>query len=316
MTDYDSARHAAQALVQNLSRALVGKERAAELAVSCLLARGHLLLEDVPGVGKTTLARALAASAEADLQRIQFTSDLMPSDVVGGNLYEPGTGALRFRPGPVFCDVLLADEINRAPPKTQSALLEAMEERQVSVEGETRPLSSRFFVVATQNPLDFHGTHPLPESQLDRFALRLALGPPPPEAELGVLRARGATDPVAALSVVVDAAALESAQAAAYDVKLSEPVLAYAHAIVLATRRAPTLAYGVSTRGALSFVATLRAFALVRGRDHVLPGDVRDLAIPALVHRVRPEGAHDPAGAREAAELAIGEILDQVAVPV
>ncbi len=314
--DLASAARLGKTIVANVGRVLLGKPEVAELAVVCLLARGHLLVEDVPGVGKTTLARALAASLGLGLRRLQCTSDLMPSDVVGGSVYDPKSGAFTFRPGPVFTQVLLADEINRTTPKTQSALLEAMDEGQVSVDGETHPLPRPFFVVATQNPEEFHGTYPLPESQLDRFLLRLRIGHPPADVEKEILRSRGAADPVAALAASATADALAAAQDAVHRVHVADVVIDYLHALVAGTRTSKLLAYGASTRAALALTRAVRARALVHGRDHATPDDVKALAVPALAHRVRAEGGAIGSAGREDAERAVRELLGNLPVPL
>jgi MoxR-like ATPase len=297
----ESAVETTARLVTEVGRALEGKDEVTRLAVVTLLARGHLLVEDLPGVGKTTLARAL---------------DLLPADVLGGSIYEPATGTLRFRQGPIFTDVLVADEVNRATPRTQSALLEAMEERRVTLEGVTHALPELFFVVATQNPKDFHGTHPLPESQLDRFLVRMSIGYPSPEVERALLARRRGEDPVNSLTPVVTREALREAQLAVDDVRVSEVVLAYIHAIVLATRSHSALEYGASTRAALSFERAARARAIVAGRGHVEPDDVRALAVAVLAHRVRPRGQGEGAHARDEAARIVARILDEVPVPL
>jgi MoxR-like ATPase len=314
--DFAEATRLSKSLVANVGSVLLGKEDVAELAVVCLLARGHLLIEDVPGVGKTTLARALAASLGLELRRLQCTSDLMPSDVTGGSVYDAKSQSFSFRPGPVFTQVLLADEINRTTPKTQSALLEAMDEGQVSVDGVTHPLPRPFFVVATQNPEEFHGTYPLPESQLDRFLLRLQIGHPPPDVEKAILRSRGATDPVAALSAVAGSEALSRAQDTVHRVHLADVVIDYLHALVAGTRTSKLLAYGASTRAALALARAVKARALVLGRTHVTPDDVKALALPALAHRVRAENPSMGTAAREDAERAVRELAAEVPVPL
>ncbi|MFK7984735.1 MAG: AAA family ATPase [Sandaracinaceae bacterium] len=311
-----SASALAARLNDNVERALSGKREAVELAVTALLAGGHLLVEDVPGVGKTTLARALARSRQLDFRRLQFTSDMMPADVVGGSIYEPSNASFTFRPGPVFTNVLLADEINRTTPKTQSALLEAMGERRVSIDGETHTLAAPFFVIATQNPEEFYGTYPLPESQLDRFLLRLRLGYASPEVERQLLRTRRGADPVDALEPVAEADEVRRAQAAVDDVRSEDPVLDYVHEIVLATRNNPLLELGASTRAALSLERVARAHALVKGRDYTLPDDVAAVAVPALAHRVRVAGARDAAADRGDAERVVEDLLQSIVVPV
>lgn len=311
----ENATHHCQRLVQNVAQVVRGKEDVIKLSVVSLLARGHLLLEDVPGVGKTTLARALAASIGVSFRRLQCTSDLMPTDVLGGNVFNQSKGTFDFRPGPIFTQVLLADEINRTTPKTQSALLEAMDERQVSIDGETHPLEEPFFVVATQNPQEFYGTYPLPESQLDRFLVRLSIGYPPPGVEREVLSRRGA-DPVQQLEPVMTAAELRHVQQAVDSVVVDESIVDYLHRIVIATRSTPLLSVGVSTRGALGFERASRARALVEGRSYVLPDDVKALAGPVLGHRVKVAGGVAGTAVRDDAQRVIRELMTVVAVPL
>ena len=311
----ENATQSSLRLVQNIARVVRGKEEVIKLAVVSLLARGHLLLEDVPGVGKTTLARALAASVGVSFRRLQCTSDLMPTDVLGGNVFNQLQGTFEFRPGPIFTQVLLADEVNRTTPKTQSALLEAMDERQVSIDGETHKLEEPFFVVATQNPQEFYGTYPLPESQLDRFLVRLSIGYPPPGIEREVLNRRGA-DPVQQLDAVMSASELRHVQQAVDSVRVDDAVLDYLHRIVIATRNTPLLSIGVSTRGALGFERATRARALVEGRSFVLPDDVKTLAGPVLSHRVKVSGGVGGGALRDDAERVIRELLTVVAVPL
>lgn len=311
-----SANRTAERLIENVALVLEGKRREIELAVVTLFAGGHLLVEDVPGVGKTTLARALARSMGLTFRRVQFTSDMMPADVLGGSVYEASEARFTFRPGPIFTHVLLADEINRTTPKTQSALLEAMGERRVTIDGETRVLDEPFFVVATQNPDDFYGTYPLPESQLDRFLLRLSIGYPDRSVERAVLGRRRGADPLETLEAVVTGDEVRAVQRAVDDVRVEEPLLDYLHEIVVATRESPHLSLGASTRAALAFERATRAHALVAGRDYVTPDDVKGLAVQALAHRVRVEGARDVAGDREDAERVLRDLLASIPVPV
>lgn len=311
-----AATEVAKRLVDNVSTVLEGKRSVVELAVTTLLARGHLLLEDVPGVGKTTLARSLSRSVGLSFQRVQFTSDLMPADVLGGSVYDQASGKFSFRKGPIFTQVLLADEINRTTPKTQSALLEAMDERQVSLDGQTYSLEAPFFVLATQNPEEFYGTYPLPESQLDRFLMRLRIGYPPRETERDVIARRRGNNPVAELSAVVTEAELLSAQAAVDRVRVTDEVIDYLHGLVLATRNSPLLSIGASTRGALALEGAVRAFALVQGRSYATPDDVKAMATCVLAHRVRVSGMTNGAGGRSDAERVIRELLSDLPVPV
>jgi MoxR-like ATPase len=312
----ERAMRVAHALVENVGKALSGKREAVELAVTTLLARGHLLVEDVPGVGKTTLARALARSLGVDFTRLQFTSDLMPADVLGGNVLDPATGAFKFRAGPVFTHVLLADEINRTTPRTQSALLEAMDERRVSIDGQTYKLEQPFFVIATQNPEEFYGTYPLPESQLDRFLLRIHVGYPAAEVERQILARRRGQDPTENLNAVTSKDELLAAQRAVDDVHVDEDVIEYLHAIVMATRETKLLALGASTRGALAFERAVRARAVVSGRNYATPDDVQALAVHALAHRVRVAGVHDTGVGRNDAERVVRELLTKLPVPI
>ncbi|MBN1652490.1 MAG: MoxR family ATPase [Deltaproteobacteria bacterium] len=306
----------AQKIIGNVERVLRGKREVVELAVAALLAKGHLLIEDVPGVGKTTLARALARSVGVSFQRVQFTSDLMPADVLGGNVYNQSTGEFTFRKGPIFTNVLLSDEINRTTPKTQSALLEAMDERQVSLDGKTHLLEEPFFVIATQNPEEFFGTYPLPESQLDRFIMRLKIGYPPVEIEREVISQRKSADPFESLLPVVGRVDLLAAQKAVDRIHSNGEVVDYVHAIVLATRSTPVLAIGASTRAALALERTARAFALVQGRSYATPDDVKAIAVGVLAHRVRVTGMRDGIAARGDAENVIREVLSTLPIPI
>ncbi len=311
----DRARDLLRLICDNVETALRGKRQVIELAVCAVVARGHLLLEDVPGVGKTTLAQALARSFELSFNRLQFTSDLLPSDILGAQIFDQRTSTFSFRAGPVFANVVLADELNRAPPRTQSALLEAMAEGQVSLDGTSHPLPQPFAVLATQNPREQSGTYPLPDSQLDRFVLRLSIGHPDPAAERDILLGRRAEAPVGALRPVASADELLRLQATAAAVTVQPAVADYIVSLVRATREAPQLSAGASTRGALALQAAAQAIALFEGRGFVLPDDVKRVAIPCLAHRVTPAG-HDAGTAdRGEAERLLEQLLDQVAVP-
>ena len=278
---------------------LLGKARQVKLAFTCLIAGGHLLLEDVPGVGKTTLAHALAASFALDFQRVQFTSDLLPSDIIGVSMYERETGQFRFHPGPVFAGLLLADEINRATPKTQSALLEAMAERQVTVDGQTHALPEPFFVVATQNPLDLAGTFPLPDSQLDRFMLRVSLDYPDASAERELLTGIDRRDLLTRLTPQLDAAGLGALYRQMQTITASPALIDYLQALLTASRRHPDIRVGLSPRAGLSLLAAARAWAMLSDRGHVLPEDIQALFVPLAAHRlVAARGASGEALAR------------------
>ena len=274
-------------ILDELERAILGKREALELILFSLLADGHVLIEDLPGVGKTLVARSFAQVCSMGFGRVQFTPDLMPGDVTGGSIYDQRSASFTFIPGPVFTNILLADEINRAPAKTQAALLEAMEERQVTLEGETRQLAPPFLVFATQNPIEYEGTYPLPEAQLDRFLVRISLGYPDAadESELLVARARRRRERVE-LDSVCDRQTLLDLQAAVEEVHLSEAVAEYAVSIVRATRESPQLAVGASPRGSLALMKLARARASLHGRDFVKPDDVKYVAVPALAHRL------------------------------
>lgn len=296
------------ALRERVERQVRGKRAVVELALVCVLAGGHLLVEDVPGVGKTTLANALARAIGGIFRRVQFTNDLLPADIIGCNVLAAG-GAITFRPGPIFANVVLADEINRTTPRTQSALLEAMNEGQVSVDGQTIPLPDPFLVIATQNPHEYHGTYPLPDSQLDRFLIRTAMGYPDRESEREVLR--GAARTGAELGAAVDAAQLQTLRARVANVRVHEDLENYLLDLVSLSRRAPALSRGVSTRGVEALQRAARALAVIRGRDFVIPEDIRALAVPVLAHRVL---ARADTGAA-AADAAIRGILDELTPP-
>jgi MoxR-like ATPase len=270
----------------NITHVVAGKPDAVRLIVTAMLAEGHILVEDVPGVGKTLLARALARSIDCSVRRVQFTPDLLPSDVTGVNVYSPDSGQFEFRPGPVFANMVLGDEINRAGPKTQSALLESMEERTVTIDGVTHELAVPFMVMATQNPIELEGTYPLPEAQRDRFMLRLAIGYPDADAELSMLRTHGADDRMATLEPVTDASTVAAMIAAVRDVHVAEPVERYLLALCRSTRAHPDIELGASPRASLAMLRAARARAALDGRDHVLPDDVKALAPHLLPHRL------------------------------
>jgi MoxR-like ATPase len=288
-----------EAAMAQVNRVLLGKPRQVKLAFTCLVAGGHLLLEDVPGVGKTTLAHALAASFALDFQRVQFTSDLLPSDIIGVSVYERETGQFRFHPGPIFTGLMLADEINRATPKTQSALLEAMAEGQVTVDGQTHTLAQPFFVLATQNPLDLHGTFPLPDSQLDRFMLRISLDYPDAAAERALLAGSDRRDLIAQLTPQLDAPSLATLHRQAQAITASGALLDYLQALLMASRRHADIRVGLSPRAGIALLGAARAWALLSGRGHVLPEDVQALFVPLAAHRLVPSrGANGDALAR------------------
>ena len=276
----------AERLIQNVGQVILGKRDVIELTVICLLCQGHLLIEDVPGVGKTMLAKALARSLGGSFKRIQFTPDMLPSDVTGTSIYNQKTGDFEFRPGPIMAQIVLADEINRATPKTQAALLEAMEERQVTVDGVTYPLGPPFLVLATQNPIEYEGTFPLPEAQLDRFLMRLSLGYPSPEQEMAILDAQQFRHPIEQLKQVTTVEALVATQEAIKSVYADKLIKEYIVALVDATRRHPEVYLGASPRGALTLFRAAQARAAIHNRDYVIPDDIKALAPATLGHRI------------------------------
>ncbi|GAB2932124.1 AAA family ATPase [Streptomyces sp. NPDC059173] len=314
----DSARASLEALRSEIAKAVVGQDPAVTGLVVALLCRGHVLLEGVPGVAKTLLVRALAASLELETKRVQFTPDLMPSDVTGSLVYDARTAEFSFQPGPVFTNLLIADEINRTPPKTQSSLLEAMEERQVTVDGTPRPLPEPFLVAATQNPVEYEGTYPLPEAQLDRFLLKLTVPLPSRQDEIDVLsRHASGFNPrdlqAAGVRPVAGPADLEAARDAVARTTVSPEIAGYVVDICRATRDSPSLALGVSPRGATALLSTARAWAWLTGRDYVIPDDVKALALPTLRHRVqlRPEAEMEGV----TSDSVIASVLAHVPVP-
>ena len=308
-------RRIIQALQENISKVIVGKEEAIEYALIALLCKGHVLIEDVPGVGKTTLASALAKSLDCSFRRIQFTPDLMPSDVTGFTLVNFKTGEMEFKEGAVMSQVILADEINRTSPKTQSALLEVMEEQQVTVDGVTHKLPQPFIVLATQNPGEFVGTYPLPEAQMDRFFLRISIGYPTVEQEMDVLeRYSGTVKPMAVLEPVCRAEDIIALQQMVTTIYCSPEVRSYVATLAAATRQDPALTLGASTRAAIALIHGAQACALLDGRDFILPEDVQHMALPVLSHRVvlNPEARMKGV----TAEQVLVKILKNVAVPV
>jgi MoxR-like ATPase len=300
-------------IVANIERVIEGKTATVRLALAVLLAEGHLLIEDVPGVGKTTLAKALARSVDSTVRRIQFTPDLLPSDVTGVSVYNQETRDFEFKPGAVFANLVVADEINRASPKTQSALLECMEERQVTVDGTTYQLQSPFMVVATQNPIDMEGTYALPEAQRDRFTARVTMGYPDVRAELAMLDGRGQSDPLDTLGPVTDAAQIRALVEVVRGVHVSDAVKQYAVDLVTATREDPDLRLGASPRATLQLLRTARAAAALDGRHFVLPDDLQSLAVPVLAHRLLPTA--DAQISRRTTEHIVAGLVARVAVP-
>ncbi len=304
-------------LRRTIAKAIYGKEEAIQLALITLLARGHLLIEDVPGVGKTTLAQALAKSFQCGFQRVQFTSDLLPSDVLGVSVYNPESREFEFRQGPIFANVVLADEINRTTPRTQSALLEAMNDAQVTIDGKTFPLPNPFLVIATQNPVEHHGTYPLPESQLDRFLMRIKMGYPSHETEKEILRKRANDDPLQSLQPVADVTEVLAMQEAVTHIKVDSSLQDYALDIVNRTRRSDQLALGVSPRGTLMLQRAAQARAFLDGRDYCIPDDFKQLAVAVFAHRVVASARHASLQRKsETTENALREIVESVRVPL
>ena len=303
-------------VIAQAEQVILGKPHQIRLALACLLARGHLLIEDIPGVGKTTLALALARSIGGSFQRIQFTSDLMPSDLLGVSIYDPRTQVFEFKSGPVFHNVVLADEINRSSPKTQSALLESMQERQVSVDNQTHTLPRPFFVIATQNPHEHHGTFPLPESQLDRFMMRLSLGYPSLETEAAILRDDRAVPKVNELKPVASVAAVEAELERIRRLAVDESLDRYMVEIARATRTSPLVDVGLSPRGTIALRRAAQAMAASEDRDFVIPDDIKAVSVAVLAHRLTLKTAGFNGHSSQAADDVVRDILGQVAVPI
>jgi len=309
----DEFRAVTEAIVNNIEQVIEGKTATVRLALAVMLAEGHLLIEDVPGVGKTKLAKALARSIDCTVRRIQFTPDLLPSDVTGVSVYNQESRDFEFKPGAVFANIVVGDEINRASPKTQSALLECMEERQVTVDGVTYPLQTPFMVVATQNPIEMEGTYPLPEAQRDRFTARIAMGYPDAGAELTMLDVHGAHDPLHDLRPVSDATTMRQAIATCRDVHVADPIKQYAVDFVNATRESPDLRLGASPRATLHLLRTARAVAALEGRDFVLPDDLQALTVPVLAHRIIPTA--EAQLARRTTDAIVADLLTRLPLP-
>jgi MoxR-like ATPase len=301
-------------LESNMSQVVLGKPDVVRKCLVALLAGEHVLLEDVPGVGKTLVAKALAKSVAGKFCRIQFTPDLLPSDIIGSNVFNANLGQFNFSPGPIFANVVLADEINRTPPRTQSALLEAMSDRQASIDGTSHPLPTPFIVIATQNPFEFEGTYPLPESQLDRFLMRISMGYPDRDDERQVLLSHRESEPVDHLESIIECDQINRLQLAVRRVKVEDSIYDYLLDLVRATRECDELHVGVSTRGAICLYRAAQALALVNSRDFVIPDDIKQLAAPVLAHRVIPKG-YLHAGQRHAVEQLINRLVEDLSVP-
>jgi MoxR-like ATPase len=318
VTDIPRSLDLLDSLIAEVERVFHGKEDVVRLAVAALLARGHILFEDVPGVGKTTLARALGTALGLSFRRIQFTSDLLPSDVLGVSIFNPRTSEFEIRLGPIFTNLLLADEINRAPPRTQSGLLQAMQEGEVSLDDETFQLPQPFMVMATQNPLEHHGTYPLPESQVDRFLMRLTIGYPGESAERRILLESTRDDPwERRIKAVLEPEQVLGLQQQVSEIEVADSLVGYVMDIVQRTRVDPRLQMGVSPRGAIGLLGASRAYALLSGRNFLVPSDVQKLAMPCLAHRILPVGASAASHeAHEEAGAIVRDILEDIPVPV
>lgn len=311
--DLNPAKDLAQSVAENVKKVILGKDEAVELAVIALICQGHILIEDVPGVGKTMLARSLAGSIGCSFKRIQFTPDLLPSDITGVSIYNQKSGNFEFKEGPILAQMVLADEINRATPKTQSALLEAMDERQVTVEGITHKIPSPFTVMATQNPIEYEGTFPLPEAQLDRFFIMITLGYPSLEQELAIMRDQRIAHPIESLVAVASPEEIMSVQEAVKSIYVDDLVREYIVRLVEGTRDREDVALGSSPRGSLALVRGAQAMSLIRGRDFVLPDDVKELAVPMLRHRIIPSAAARMQGVQS--KDIVTELIEELTVP-
>jgi MoxR-like ATPase len=307
------AKQLAEKIIRNMEQVMVGKPDAVMLAVIALVSHGHLLIEDAPGLGKTMLARSLAKSINCRFKRIQFTPDMLPGDIIGVTVYNQKTSDFEFHPGPIDAQVVLADEINRATPKVQSALLEAMEERQLTIDGVTHKMPLPFHVLATQNPIEYEGTFPLPEAQLDRFLLRINIGYPAAAEEIAIIERQQIVHPIEKIGPVVAASDVLMLQETVKQILVSDPVKQYIVAIVEATRRHPSIYLGASPRGSLALFRTAQARALLLGRDYVMPDDIKALAVPALAHRSLVSSAGQSQG--KDSRTIIAEILETVPVP-
>lgn len=313
----ETAEQSIKKLQNAIETVIKGKTETVKLTLVALLARGHLLLEDVPGVGKTTLAQSLARALDCSFQRIQFTSDLLPSDVLGRSIFNQRDSVFEWQPGPIFANVVLADEINRATPKTQSALLEAMAEGQVTTDGVTSLLPQPFIVVATQNPLEHHGTYPLPESQLDRFLFRLEIGYPSPEAEKRILRERKTHEPLNFLRPVLHGADVSELQNQASEVALKDELADYLMTIVTATRTSEKIELGISPRGTLALFRAAQANALLEGRDFCIADDIKKLVVPCFAHRIIVNARFaSPLNRAKSAETVLRELINEIRIPV
>jgi len=317
VADLGNSHEKVDKLCENIAKVIVGKGNVIRLVVVGLLAKGHMLIEDIPGIGKTTLANALAKSLNCSFRRIQFTSDLLPSDIIGISIYNPKENKFEFQKGPVFANVVLADEINRTTPKTQSCLLEAMNDRQVSVDSATYPLPQPFIVIATQNPVEHYGTFPLPESQLDRFMVKIDIGYPSPEEEEKLLQTRKGRDPLDSIGPVLTVEEILELQRAVDDVRMDSSLTAYIMDIVTATRKSTLVEVGVSPRGSLHMYRLAQAHALVWGRDYCVPDDIKKLAVPAFAHRIVLSSDYGPRTPNVAtANQVIKDIVESVPVPL